>query len=509
MHPYLVPLAPALPKHPSFTMAEALLLALGEELRTKRLGEEHASVERLVEERGREVQRLMFEGWCNERAALEAGRDVTGADGVVRTHHRQAGRELESVFGAVVVERDRVGARGTDALAPADAALNLAADRFTFGARQRVAVEAARGSFAAAAEAVGATTGANVVKRQAEALVIAASVDFDMFYKESSRWQGEAPVPASTLLVLTVDGKGIVMRPEGLRAATRKAAAKATSKLKRRLSKGEKGNRKRMATVGAVYFQEPTPRSPGDVLGELDNTTPKPRARPTRKRVFASVKKTSRDVIGELFDEAAQRDPQHQHRWVVLVDGNGPQIADVEAAAVSEGVTVTLVLDLIHAIEYLWAAAWEFHQEGDPAAEEWVTKYLRMILDGRASATAGAIRRSATARKLEKRTSVDKAATYFLNKKALMRYDEYLRDGLPIATGVIEGACRYLVKDRMDITGARWGLDGAEAVLRLRSLWASGDFDAYWPYHREREFERNHLSKYAVDEDDWLLRRAA
>ena len=90
-----------------------------------------------------------------------------------------------------------------------------------------------------------------------------------------------------------------------------------------------------------------------------------------------------------------------------------------------------------------------------------------------------------------------------------MRYDEYLRDGLPIATGVIEGACRYLVKDRMDITGARWGLDGAEAVLRLRSLWASGDLDTYWLYHHEREFERNHLVKYATSEDDWLLRRAA
>ena len=76
-----------------------------------------------------------------------------------------------------------------------------------------------------------------------------------------------------------------------------------------------------------------------------------------------------------------------------------------------------------------------------------------------------------------------------------MHYAEALRDGLPIATGVIEGACRYLVKDRMDRTGARWSITGAEAVLRLRAVRASGDFDAYWVFHLAREKERNHASR--------------
>ena len=78
-----------------------------------------------------------------------------------------------------------------------------------------------------------------------------------------------------------------------------------------------------------------------------------------------------------------------------------------------------------------------------------------------------------------------------------MRYDEYLALGLPIATGVIEGACRYLVKDRMERTGARWSLKGAEAVLRLRALWASGDFEAYWAFHEKQEYLRNHAVRYA------------
>lgn len=125
------------------------------------------------------------------------------------------------------------------------------------------------------------------------------------------------------------------------------------------------------------------------------------------------------------------------------------------------------------------------------------------------SIVAAAIGRVATTKKLTKRTGIDKAAGYLLSNKELLRYDEYLRAGLPIATGVIEGACRHLVKDRMDITGARWGLTGAEAILRLRSLHVSGDLPAYWAFHRSEELVRNHASSYADSEDEWLFREAA
>lgn len=100
------------------------------------------------------------------------------------------------------------------------------------------------------------------------------------------------------------------------------------------------------------------------------------------------------------------------------------------------------------------------------------------------------------------RKAVKKACRYLADRTRtrLMHYAEALADGLPIATGVIEGACRYLVKDRMDRTGARWSLNGAESVLRLRSLWASGDFDEYWDFHVAAERQRNHTSKYADGE---------
>ncbi|MEZ4321627.1 MAG: ISKra4 family transposase, partial [Myxococcota bacterium] len=126
----------------------------------------------------------------------------------------------------------------------------------------------------------------------------------------------------------------------------------------------------------------------------------------------------------------------------------------------------------------------------------------KRILDGESSDVAAGIRRSATARNLrgDRRKAVDSCCGYLLNHREQLRYHEFLRDGLPIATGVIEGACRSLVRDRMDLTGARWGLPGAEAVLKLRSLRASGDFDEYWRFHQRCELERNHLRSYAEDE---------
>ena len=97
----------------------------------------------------------------------------------------------------------------------------------------------------------------------------------------------------------------------------------------------------------------------------------------------------------------------------------------------------------------------------------------------------------------DKRKPVDKCADYLLKYSPYVKYDRYLDAGYPIASGVIEGACRYLVRDRMELTGARWRLAGAEAVLRLRALRASGDFDAYWSFHEAREYQRNHARRYA------------
>ena len=257
-----------------------------------------------------------------------------------------------------------------------------------------------------------------------------------------------------------------------------------------------------MATVAAVYDLEPVTRVPEDVIAELrplrDAAKPRPRAR--NKRVWASLKKTAYDVACEMFDEAQRRDPKQLRRWVVLVDGSRHQIFDVLTIAKSRGLKVTLVLDFIHVLEYLWDAAWAFFADADKNAELWVNQRALKILEGKASRVAAGIRRSATRRALsvQERRSPDACADYLLSKPKMLRYDLFLARGFPIATGVIEGACRHLINDRMEITGARWSLDGAEAILKLRSLRSSGDFDDYWRVHLEAERHRTHLSHYST-----------
>jgi hypothetical protein len=122
------------------------------------------------------------------------------------------------------------------------------------------------------------------------------------------------------------------------------------------------------------------------------------------------------------------------------------------------------------------------------------------VLNGKAGIVAAAIRRKATTLALEptKRHNADRCADYLLAKRPYLDYPTALTNGWPIATGVIEGACRHLVKDRMDITGARWGLDGAEAILKLRALISNHDFDQYWTFHLAQEHRRVHASRYAL-----------
>jgi hypothetical protein len=114
------------------------------------------------------------------------------------------------------------------------------------------------------------------------------------------------------------------------------------------------------------------------------------------------------------------------------------------------------------------------------------------------SSVAAGMRRNATlgGMKAGERKAIDTCAKYLLNHRQYLRYDHYLANGYPIATGVIEGACRYLFKDRMDITGARWGLETAEVVLKARALRTSDDLDAYWTFHERAEHSRNHLDQY-------------
>jgi hypothetical protein len=488
---------------PAFAASRDLFEGMLRRLEGLEAGElAHGELETLVDVEGRGLLRQLFQDHLDLRALREVRREeVVGADEVARTRvepeHRRA---LTTIFGEVTVERLAYRARAVPNLYPADAVLNLPVEKQSHGLRRLAAIESSRGSFDEAAAAITRASGVRVGKRQVEELAAVAAIDVTDFYAAAK----PGPSPDTDPLVLSVDGKGVVMRPEGLREGTRRAAASSDHKLATRLSGGEKRNRKRMAEVGAVYDCRPVPRTPDDIIsipGAQVGCASRPRPAPTArgKWLTASVVESIDEVIAAVFDEATRRDPQHRRPWVVLVDGNAQQIACTQAEAQRRQVEVTVVIDFIHVLEYLWKAAWCFFRQGDRAAEAWVAAHARRILAGNSHLVAAALRAKATRSRLlpDERKGADVAAAYLTNKRAHLDYAHALRQGWPIATGVIEGACRHLVKDRMDVTGARWSLDGAEAVLRLRALISNGDFDAYWSHHVEQEQQRVHRARYA------------
>ena len=459
---------------------------------------------------GRELLRRLFQDRLDLTAAREVRRrEVTGQDGVRRPRAEKGRtRPLVTKFGQVTVSRIAYRSPGRPNVHPLDAELNLPEEKHSHGLRRLAAIEAARGSIDAAGAAVARTTGVRIGKRQLEELARRAAAHVEAFYLQ----RVIRPAPADHALVLTFDGKGIVMLPGALRPATAKAAAAAAGKLATRLSPGEKNGRKRMAELACVYDAVPVPRAPEDIISTpaqkrrkkkpqamKPNRKGKPREPQARgKWLTASVTDDIPAVIAAAFDEAERRDPQHERDWAVLIDGNNTQIETVTAEAASRDITITVVIDFIHVLEYAWKAAWSFFDKGEPAAEEWVADQARKILHGNSAQVAAGIRRRATTYGYSpaERAGADECARYLDNKKDYLDYATALRNGWPIATGIIEGACRHIVKDRMDITGARWGLEGAEAILKLRAVIATGDFEDYWRFHLRREHERIHHAKY-------------
>jgi hypothetical protein len=486
-----------------FAAADEQYAAMTTQLRSaSALAMTHDALETYLVQQGRELERRMLQAHLDLRAAAEHRIRVKGSDGVERTAaRRNTRRRLMSIVGEVAVHRILYQASGVEGLSPQDAALNLPPETYSLGVRQRAAEEAASGSFDHVVEQLAKTTGAPVAKRQVEELVCRAAEDFDEFYAE----RVPEPEPDDALLVLTFDAAGIPMRPEALRPATRKAREQQHEAERwppKRLPPGKKRTRKRMAMVTAVYGIPPHPRTVSDIVRELrplrEVGERQKRPRPTNKRVWASVVEDASEVIEQAFAEALLRDPDRRRRWIVLVDGATQQLHDVHKTACELGVDIVIILDVIHVLEYLWNAAHCFHAPGSREAEQWVTKRLTMLLEGTdASDVAAGMCRSATRRGLTKRKAVDDCAKYLRNNRDYLDYATALREGFPIATGVVEGACRFLVRQRLDTAGARWRLDGAEAVLRLRALKASGDFDAYWRYHTAAEHRVNHASRYA------------
>ncbi len=293
-----------------FAAADQTYATITEFLRSEEARQvKHSELERQLEGMGRELLRKLLQAHLDMRQPGKAVEPVRDAAGTTLTPTPVHARSLESIFGEVEVARTGYGAAGTPSLHPLDGALNLQPEKYSLEVRRRVAIEAAKGSFDEGVKTLEVYTGAHVPKRQFEELVIRAAQDFEAFYAE--RQAGARADPhGGSILVLTVDGKGVVMRPEDLREPTQRAAAARAKTFTARLGSGRRQHAKRMAAVAAIYTVEPYVRTPEEILTDspTQRETGSARPRPEHKRVWASLAQSPEAVIREMFDEAARRD---------------------------------------------------------------------------------------------------------------------------------------------------------------------------------------------------------
>jgi hypothetical protein len=299
------------------------------------------------------------------------------------------------------------------------------------------------------------------------------------------------------LLVVSFDGKGVPMIKEE------------AAKLKAKLGTGEKRQKKKEALVGVSYTVDPKPRSP-EALAELLVDPEAARARRQRQgeqdesphaqqvRRVASLVRTKRAVMELIKADAERRDPQHRKPLVVLLDG-ALGLWSLATKLFKEWKRVTFVLDILHVVGYLWSAANALFGEASQGGKHWVQQKLTEILRGRVGYVIGGLRQRLTKQQLRQsgREALAKVITFFHNHRRWMQYDVYLAAGLPVGTGVVESACGSVVKHRMEGEGKRWSLEGAEAILTLRSLKKSHDNDLrdYWRFRAGQERVRLYTSK--------------
>ena len=455
-----------------------LVLRAGQE--SQRLDE----VERVLFAQLMELGRMLMQEFVDRAGAGDAGPTQPGADGVAL--HRSAqphARRYLSIFGELAIARwvyaRRVGQKIESA--PLDQKLGLPDSDFSYLLQEWQQRMCLKEAFHEATTSLRELLGVAPSERAAEVMNQQLAERTEAFRVEQPRPPADEE---EKILVVTADGKGVPMRrpvEERVRTSPRRG-------------KGEKANKKQMAYVGAVYSIAPFARTAEDVVDELRRRE-RAADRPTPQHKQVWVEMTTRQeeegctgqevLFLELAAACHERNPKHRKDLVCLMDGEKGLWA-ARREWIQDAIEI---LDLLHVLERLWAVAHCFHREKSPEAEDFVNHRLRMLLEGKVGYVIGGLRRLLATPGLtgERRRTINACIRYYDNNRERMKYDQYLAAGYPIGSGVAEGACRHVVKDRMEQTGMRWTTNGAQAMLHLRAIYLNGDWSSYMNYRIQAE----------------------
>ena len=422
----------------------------------------------------------LLQAFADQRSAAEThGRYRQGRK--TWPYHSQKPVDYHSVFGPLVVKRAYFYASARGGQTPLDAALSLPERCYSDLLMESASLLAVDGAYHKAIQVLERLLQVSVLVAAVETDVREQAADVGAFYATQPR---PAVAEEGSILVVQADGKGVPLVRPPAEGAPRKT----------RRGKGDKKTRKKEAVATAVYTLERCPGTPEQLADALFDQGAAPVAErpvPQHKRVFASLDGKAA-ALAQLATWARQRDGRHIRDRVALTDG-AHALQDQMHSQLRD---FTLVLDIIHVSEYLWKAGSALYGETDPQRARWVEEQLRDILASRVKTVID--RLAAKAHRLTKTSqayrALHQAITYFQRHQPFMDYATYLRRGWPVATGVIEGACRHLVKDRMELAGMRWTIPGATAVLALRAVNENGDWEAFHAFRRERRHDRLYRS---------------
>jgi hypothetical protein len=412
----------------------------------------------------------------------DVGPAVMRADGVFLPREKLLrGHDYFSLFGKFAVARTCYRTPGEPGIFPLDAQVNLPERCYSYFLQEWMTLFEVEHPFKESASWFEQLFDLELAESVLMEVAKEAPEDYEGFYAQQPVAPEES---AGELLVVSFDGKGVpMMKAEAV-------------KLKAKLGPGEKRQRKKEALVGVCYTVDAKPRSP-EALAELlvdpeaararqqwaGTTDAAPRAQQVRR--VASLVRTKQAVMELIKADAERRDPQHRKPLVVLLDG-ALCLWNLAPKLFKPWKRATCVLDIIHVVSYLWTAANALFPVGSRDGKHWVREKLSALLSGRVGYVIGGLRQILTKRRLRKavRETIEKVITFFQNHRRWMKYDAYLAMGLPVGTGVVESACGSVVKHRMEGEGKRWSVEGAEAILALRSLKKSHDNDLheYWRF---------------------------
>jgi hypothetical protein len=419
---------------------------------------------------GAALLRLFFVTRAAQRPATP-----TAPNGMPLPYHDQRSIDYYSVFGKLAFPRHYFYAASLGGQCPLDAALSLPERCYSDLLRDWLGYASTDSAYRESSSTIARVLGLDLSVQALETTLRDDARDVTAFYDRPLA----APTALGSILVAQADGKGVPM------------VQPPPDTVPLRLGKGQKRTKKKEAIVTALYTIAPYVRTAQDVVAALlhepcPSELP-PRPRPVHKELRATLE--GKEVaLTKLAARAALRDGPSIEDRVALTDG----AEALQQQMLSHLATYTLVLDIIHATEYLWDTATALLGESAPTREAWVRGHLEDILSGQTPAVIAALERE---QQQPERTAAQLAALrttigYYQRNAPYMRYDVYLARGWPIGTGVVEGACGHLVKDRMEQAGMRWTKDGAQAILNLRAVRLTNDWDAYWQFHRQQQHER-------------------